>query len=128
MVKKQKRLPVRHEHIELDGDWEGWSFTARVSLGMGEFTELMERISPLRRDTEAKPEEIGAALRYSVEYLRRVVISWDFVDEDGGDLPLDDLESWKKLPIQLVNGMFAGINERITSAPLAEGGDSPPAS
>ena len=124
-----RKLPVRTEEFALDGEYEGWTFTARVSMPMGRYGKLLEDSAPLigmkkedKEDlTKKSAEEMGVALRAVVSHLKATVTEWNFVDEIGADLPLDKEESWLDLPMDLINKMFDKVLGRVQESPLVKG-------
>ncbi|KKN51417.1 hypothetical protein LCGC14_0623140 [marine sediment metagenome] len=126
-----RKLPTRYERLELDEEFEGWWFEGLVSVPMGRLAELLEHASVLDSPEAvqaAKPAQIGAALLALVNHMRFSTREWNFVDENGQSLPLDDEESWKQLPMDLVTGMVAKLMRAIQKPPLAKGGSLPPPS
>jgi hypothetical protein len=65
-----RKMPVRVKDIELTGDWAGWSFTGRTNPKMSTLDDLSSGV--FRRIASA---------------LSEVVLSWNFVDENGTALP-----------------------------------------
>jgi len=66
----ERKLLVKTQEIALTGDWEGWRFTARMNPPLGVFFEI----------TSGDLERI-------VGGIAKVLLAWNFVDEDGKLLP-----------------------------------------
>ena len=126
--KKKKRLmPVRIERLEMDGDYEGWWFTARVNPRMEMFNLLMQ----------------GTYAGMVTVLSELLVGEWNFVDEEGEPLSqphltrenyetweaLTDEEKEKKMPplsphaligqltIDLVMQMAQVVGEKVQDVP-----------
>lgn len=68
--KKKRKLPVKIEKIELENEWEGWWFEGRVNPKMQVFGKMMTGVYD-----------------DMVDSLADLLISWNFVDEYGEELP-----------------------------------------
>lgn len=66
----QRRMPVNTQEIALTGDWEGWKFTARINPPIGIFVDIAS----------------GEFARIA-KGLSKVIVSWNFVDSEGVELP-----------------------------------------
>jgi hypothetical protein len=65
-----RKMPVKARVIELDDEWLGWSFTARMNPPVRIFEDIIS--GEFARITD------GLAL---------IIIDWNFVDEEGVALP-----------------------------------------
>lgn len=101
MAKKlQKPMPVKSEKIELIGDYDGWEFEARLNPPLKVFGDLSSgefgRIAPA---------------------LAKIVIEWNFLDENGNELPkkptLSDIES--NISLELATEMANKFVEKLTN-------------
>jgi hypothetical protein len=63
-------MPVRTREVELDGEWEGWNFTARTNPPIRVLDQLQ---------SDRFADICGA--------LGQVIRTWNFVDERGDALP-----------------------------------------
>lgn len=83
-------IPVRRqepdvETIKLDGQWEGWEFTAYANPTWEEFSKLgSERLEP------------------TLDLLTGLIISWNYVDRDGTALPPPREGGWGKVGMRLI--------------------------
>lgn len=68
--KKKRKLPVKIEKIELEDEWEGWWFVGRVNPKMQVFGKMMTGVYD-----------------DMVDSLADLLIEWNFVDENGGEMP-----------------------------------------
>jgi hypothetical protein len=67
----QRKMPVRTKEISLNGEWEGWSFTARTNPPMGIISDMS-----------------SGEIDLITESIARVITDWNFVDEEGEPLPI----------------------------------------
>lgn len=106
-VPAQRRMPVRTRRIDLDGEWEGWWYEARMNVPTGTLL-LLAGVS------EDKIEE---GISDVLDFLAKITVAWNFVDEDGEDLPLGRA-GCDRLPSDLVGECMAAFN-RLASLPKA---------
>mgnify|MGYP001575319374 FL=1 len=111
MSKNGRRMPIRMATVDLNGDYDGWNFTARVGLKMGEYTALMDFVD--RGDASLRDN-----LNEMKKILVRQLVSWNFVDEDGNGLPADEV-GIDALPLDLLSLCFTSLMGVIGKAPLA---------
>jgi hypothetical protein len=97
-----RKLPITEKEIELKGEWEGWSFTARMNPPMKVFGLVasgdMDKIS---------------------EGLALIVRAWNFVDEEGAPMADPSQGAIGDLPINLVNAISSRYVEEMTVVPPA---------
>lgn len=98
----KRRMPVRTAQIELDGEYEGFSFTLRTNAPLYVLAGLSS--GDLPRITEA---------------LAEVLIDWNFPDENGDPLPPPSTETVGQLPFDLVGIIASHFNKEATSLPPA---------
>ena len=110
VVENVRRMPVRMATVDLTGDYEGWNFTARVGLKMGEYEALMDFV-----DRESSMRESLAEMKC---ILARQLVSWNFVDEDGDAIP-PDADGIDELPLDLLAACFTSLMGVIGKSPLA---------
>jgi hypothetical protein len=72
-----RRMPVRTQRIQLEGDY-------------ADFSLVMRSNPPLRVFTGIQANQDFATLR---DIMHELIIDWDFVDENGAVLPVGDLEA-----------------------------------
>jgi len=87
-----KKMPVRIAEITLDGDYEGWTFSARLNFPCG----LLDDFSA------NDPSRLMSA-------AGQLIKNWNFVDEEGNPLPQPSAESIRLLPIDLLNKMLTAV-------------------
>ena len=105
-----RRMPIRKVTVDLTGDFDGWNFTARVGLKMGEYLSLMEYVD--------KEPTVRESLIEMKTILTRQLVSWNFVDENGDELPAD-ADGIDALPLDLLSSCFTSLMGVIGKAPLA---------
>lgn len=89
-----RRMPVKLATFQLDGDYEGWEFTARVNPPVGILDELQS----------GESDRIYGALAFLIK-------DWNFVDEEGKPLGKPSAKTIRQLPIDLI----FEIVDRVTS-------------
>ena len=67
----RRKMPVKTKPIQLDGEFEGWEFTARVNPPMSFVAKLQS----------GDPMEV-------MRGVGMLIYSWNFVDEEGEPLPV----------------------------------------
>lgn len=70
MAQEARKMPIRSREISLNGEYEGWRFTARTNMPLGALEDLVS----------GDYGRIRSA-------LAGVVLGWNFVDENGKELP-----------------------------------------
>jgi hypothetical protein len=98
-----RKLPIRTRLIELDEEWAGWSFTARMNPPLVVF------------------EQIGSGdLSIIAQALAQILISWNYVDTLGNALPPPNLEVIRaNLPSELIVATANKWAEEMTTVPPA---------
>lgn len=110
-----RRMPIRRERAELSGDYQGWWFEYRANPPLGRWGESLKLITSFDSDD---PKTGANAIFGMVSVLEVLLLSWNFVDEEGQDLPLDK-SGLNQLPLDLVNLVFSLATTGMTSSPLA---------
>lgn len=137
MSKTKRKLPVYSRQVDLNGVWQGWSFKARINPRFGEFLQNVKALQVLedrlRLVSEAeKPEDPKVQEEHKKEegqmtlgmmeamynLMEPLIVSWNFVDEEGGDLP-SNREGLEALPFDLLDLICDKAVEAITQLPLA---------
>lgn len=95
-----RKMPARVETVEMEGDYEGWTFQANKNYTLGELEALCSGYYYRMRDT-----------------LRALVTGWNFVDREGAELSFDDA-GWDALGVDLV-GEMARATVGLTRVPKA---------
>lgn len=93
------KLSPRYHTFELNGNYTGWAFVARANPTL----EQLEVI-------------VGGGLQGIIEALVGLTSEWNFVDENGDDLPIS-ADSFRRLPADLVRQMSDAITEVVTNPP-----------
>lgn len=89
-----RRMPVRTATVELDGDYAGWRATVRTNAPFANFLRLSQLGA-------GDGQEMMAALGEVYALLPKLVMGWNFVDEDGAPLPCN-AEGFAQLPGDLM--------------------------
>jgi len=92
----KRRMPIKLETFRLDGDYEGWEFTARVNPPVGVLDDLQS----------GEPEKVYAVLAFLIK-------NWNFVDEEGKSLGKPSAEAIRKLPIDLLFQIVDKVTDRM---------------
>ena len=83
-----KKEPVITRDMELGGEYEGWEFTARTNPPISAFGDVasgdFDRI---------------------VLGLSKIVRAWNFVDENGDELPAPTVETLRERPLDLLTAV-----------------------
>lgn len=143
----QRRMPQQIVSFFLEDDWEGWEFDADTYLPQGKWLEPIveweEQLAVLRgeverlqeahkskkvSDEEANNRVTGLVSRQTIiltksrlhakRLLQDVVTKWNFVDREGGQIPLTK-EGWDSLPRQLIEACWFKYFEYISEPPKA---------
>ena len=100
-----RKMPIRSREIALNSDWTGWTFTARTNPTMATLDDL-----------------VSGKYGRIIDALDQLVITWNFVDEEGQ--PLDLVTARKenasralmgKLTLDLAMEMTKSLSEAITT-------------
>jgi len=101
MTSAKRKMPIKTAEIKLEGDWEGWNFTARTNPTLGTFADA----------ASGDFDRMAAA-------LSAMVTGWDFVDEEGNPLPQPKEEgATSLLPLDLTSTVISSIMDRIAKLP-----------
>lgn len=80
-----RKLPIKTKEVELDGDYTGWKMICRLNPP----TRLVVELS-------------AGDLSRSIPALSEIILSWNFVNEEGVDLGPPSPETFQELPIDLI--------------------------
>lgn len=108
----ERKLPVKVETIQLNGDYKGWEFTCRTNPPWGDF---VNKLVELDKVDQTKPAEANDKL---YELLSYMVTGWNFVDENGKDIPFNR-KGFDKVPLDLIRETIQRAREAIEKIPLA---------
>jgi hypothetical protein len=97
-----RKMPVKTATIHLKGDYEGWSFVARTNCPIGAFADIA-----------------SGSFDRVVRGLAKIVVSWDFVNEEGVLLPPPTEEIIGSLPFDLATEVANVFVENINTLPKA---------
>lgn len=106
MADEKRRAPVRRHRIELDDDgFPGWWVEVRLNPPWGVMEDLY--------DTDD--------FRVVRESLARVILDWNFVDDEGDPLPppSEDVTSLREVPIDLITVVLQRYQQVATELPKA---------
>ena len=95
---KGRKMLIRMSEIQLDGDYEGWSFTARMNPKM----KVLDSLS-----TEG--------ISNTVAGLAGILISWNFVDEEGIELGPPSIETINELTSDIIGQVTEKYLEELSS-------------
>lgn len=101
---EKRRAPIKKVTLTLDGEgYEGWKFEARTNPPWGVIEDLYD----------------ADDLRTVREALSSVILSWNFVDEDGNPIPApaEDKESLRKVPSDLIQAVLTVYQRAVTETP-----------
>jgi hypothetical protein len=107
-----RRMPVRTRVVELEGDYAGWRATVRTNAPFANFLKL----ASLGNTDDGAAVLSGLAEIYGL--LPRLVLDWNFVDEDGEPLPCNR-EGFAQLPADLMVLLVSAVNGAGDDAPKA---------
>jgi len=108
-----RKLPVKIKRIELDGDYQGWWLEIQTNPPSGALMDSVEALEEIGENTK-----LSIALPSIYSLLQLVILKWNFVDVKGKDLSIN-IDSFKKLPIDLVMQLVLKTQEALIALPLA---------
>jgi len=95
------KMPVKVKKFELNGDYAGFTFSARTNFSVG----MAEEISS---------GEVSAL----IDAFTEIITKWNFVDVEGNPLgPPSDREAMRHVPLEMLNLMSTAITEEVTAVP-----------
>ena len=95
---KGRKMVVKTSELRLDGDYEGWSFVAKMNPKM----RVLESLS-----TEG--------IANTIKGLSGILVSWNFVDEEGKDMDTPSVETIGELTSDLVTQITSKYLEELSS-------------
>ena len=107
-----RKLPVKTKQIDLDGDYQGWWFKIHTNPPSGVLMDSVEALEKIGEDTK-----LSSALPPIYSLLQLAILEWNFVDNKGKDLSIS-IDSFKKLPIELIMNLTVKTQEALIAFPL----------
>lgn len=98
----ERRMPIKTAVVRLDGDYEGWEATIRTNAPIYLFQ---------REIASGDADRVAAA-------LSRIILLWNFVDDEGEPLPLE-AASIGLLGADLLQMLAEKLGEAVRAVPLA---------
>jgi len=99
----EHKLLIKTRVIALTGEWTGWQFTARLNPPLGVLFDI----------TSGDLERI-------VNGMAKIIISWNFVDENGQPLPAPSAEVMATyVTPDLMGAVSSAWVEEMTKVPPA---------
>lgn len=105
MADEVRRMPVKTQRIELDGEYTGWWFTVRTNVPWS----VLERMQKAEGQLSVVRETLGDV----------ICGEWNFVDEAGNALPAPNAEVLLALPYDLLMTMTNRFNAALGTLPKA---------
>ncbi len=100
---ERRRLPVHKKELVIaDGEYKDWTFTAVTNPPLGVIENLAAR-----------------ELKQVVEGLAKIIVLWDFVDEEGELMGVPSQENIRKLPVDLIAAISETYVKNISTLPQA---------
>ena len=94
----ERKMPIKTATIALNGDWLGWEFTARTNPPLKLFGDL----------ASGEFDRIIAS-------LAKVLISWNFVDEEGLPLGEPNEDTVGELPVDFAEKLLDPLEMKISA-------------
>ena len=104
-TEEKRRMPVHSRLVKMDGEWVGWEFTARMNPKVKVIDGLLSA------------ENDQARFGQVVEALSQVLVSWNFVDEEGESMPPPSSDSVRELPTDLLGEVANKYIEVLSQVP-----------
>ena len=108
-----RKLPVKIKRIELDGDYQDWWLEIQTNPPSGALMDSIEALENVGKDVK-----LSVAMPPVYSLLQLVILKWNFVDVKGRDLSIN-IDSFKKLPIDLIMQLALKTQEVLIALPLA---------
>ena len=94
------KLPIKTKELALTGEWVDWKCTVRTNPPISIFGDIssgdFERI---------------------VRALSKIILDWNFVDENGEPLPKPDVATINEVPLELITVIANRYVEELTKLP-----------
>ena len=98
----ERKLPVKTDRIALEGEWVGWEITARVNPRLRVFGDIA-----------------SGDFDRMIKGLADIIISWNFVDEEGLEMPPPTSVTVGELPYDLAIAVANAYTSRLAKLPPA---------
>ncbi len=100
-MSEKRKAVIKTRQVVLAGDWwDGWAFTVKTNPNMEVVADLL-----------------SGNLDRMMEAAGRVIVAWDFVDENGDPLPQPAEGGIKKLPTDLFQAIAAAAGNAPFETP-----------
>ena len=97
-----RKLPIKLSELKLTGEWEGWECTVRTNPPISVFADIasgdFDRI---------------------VKGVSKIIVKWNFVDENGEPFGPPTLETVNELPVELITVVANSYVGELTKLPPA---------
>ena len=100
MTSTVRKLPVKIKTIKLDKEWEGWEFTARTNVKIKVFSKVS-----------------SGDIDKMIEGMCSIIQSWNFVDEEGNDMPPPSEDTIGDLTVDLLTAISNAYVKELTDLP-----------
>ncbi len=107
----ERKLPVKVETIQLNGDYTGFEFQCRTNPAWGLF---MDKLMALEKTDLTDSKEV---LEKLYDVLETVAVGWNYVDEKGKDIPFTR-KGFRMIPLDLLHFTIKNAREAIEKVPL----------
>lgn len=107
-----RKLPIKVETIQLNGDYTGFEFQCRTNPAWGLF---MDKLTALEK---SELNDADAVLDKLFGILEAVAVGWNFVDENGKPIPFTR-KGFRLVPLDLLHITIKNAREAIEKVPLA---------
>ena len=95
-----RKEPVRTQIIQLKNDYEGWEFTARMNPPIRSFGDVA-----------------SGSFDRIIHGLSQIIRGWNFVDEEGVELPPPTEELIGGRPLDLITMVAEAYVEEMSKLP-----------
>jgi hypothetical protein len=110
-----RKMPIKTRRITLTEEgYEGWWVDYRTNPPLGRWGRGVSKAMSFSEDDPASSMN---TIEGMLDVLELTLVEWNFVDEEGNDLP-KTREGLDRLPQELLNAIFAQVNEGVSEAPL----------
>lgn len=97
-----RRRQIKSRRVDLDGEFAGWWVQVRTNTPIMEYARLLEFEGA---EGAALVRAMGEVIAHLFPQL---IVSWNWVDEFGADLPCD-AAGFATLSVEEFNAIFGGI-------------------
>ena len=111
-------MPVKTARLELRGEWKGWWVDIRINAPVGLLLDAMIAFQTAQAETPEDIQKVGPPL---YDMLELTIHRWNFVDDQGKDLPANR-EGIKRIGLDLLVLLASEVPGVVVSLPLASSG------